>query len=104
MSFPSYFYRCPPELGMNALEAGFQVTSYVQVENYRLITWTSTGAAGEILYRDRECLAATTGKIELLNPEAESSDPWADSFSSPLGIPLATIKSLQSQTPQVLPP
>lgn len=102
MNLPSYFYRCPPELSLNAVETQFRVTAYVQVENYRLIAWASTNSAGEILYRDRECLAAAAGKLELLNTETDSADPWSDAFSSPLGLPLPVIKSLQTQIPQVL--
>jgi hypothetical protein len=102
MSLPSYFYRCPPELNINALEVKFRVINYVQTENYRLIGWTSAAAAGEILYRDKVCLTAIVGSIELMPAEVDASDPWSDAFSSPLGLSMSTIKSLKSQTPQVI--
>ena len=102
MGLPNYFYRCPPELNINAAETKFQVINYVQTESYRLIGWTSATAAGEILYRDKVCLAATVGSIELMPAEVDASDPWSDAFSSPLGLSMSTIKSLKSQTPQVI--
>ncbi len=96
-SLNSYYYRCPPELGIDAQARAFKILNYCSVAPYWLIGFSSLDSRGELLYRERELLTYCLDAPLVLFSETEATDnPWADKHQSIPDIPFATARQLQS--------
>lgn len=99
-----YFYRCPPELGLNlqAPRMKFQITGYSQEDDFTLLSWQFGDGeeyiSGEILYKGREVVISGGGKLNLPgddNPDSEASNPWERVISQDLILSSVVAQSLR---------
>lgn len=80
-----YFYRCPPELGLNlkSPRLKYRISGYAQEDIFTLVSWTfgddDEFISGELLYQERQLIAYGGGSFDLLGDETKDSmsqNPW----------------------------
>lgn len=120
MTLSAWFYRCPPELGLNLADKSlvFTIYAYSEYQQYKLIWWhfgasgDPHGVDGQLLYENTTLLAWSGGSpifnVEASTAQAGDTDtlstliqlrdksPWerVQSTENTYGLPSSVIKAL----------
>lgn len=100
-----YFYRCPPELGLNFDAPGykFKIIGYSTFAHFTLVRWKfeneTRSLVGECLYKDRTMVLWSGGTLDLgeKNIADMRVDPQKRLPSVDAGITQSVAKKLRSR-------